>query len=172
MVRIVLNPSRSSTFALDSLPQRSSSLESDGFDSAGWQSVVGHFGFQGEPDKELRKIPESAWYRFQRITEENKNTLLAITRHPIVTSAQITISTMHRLCIDDLSTQRTDLSNSFLWRSSVYELNRNIDMHKNVKSCFAVIYIPFYALQCARQKRVLEKWLSRKEPMDQLFFDI
>ena len=30
-------------------------------------------------------------------------------------------------------------------------------MHKNVRGCFAVIYIPFYALQCARQKRVLEK---------------
>jgi hypothetical protein len=65
--------------------------------------------FKENPDKELRKIPGSAWYRFQRIIEENRNTLLAITRHPIVNSAQITISTMHRLCIDDLSTQRTDL---------------------------------------------------------------
>jgi protein ImuB len=44
-------------------------------------------------------------------------------------------------------------------------------MPKNVKSCFAVIYIPFYALQCARQKRVLEKCALEKKPLDQLFFD-
>jgi hypothetical protein len=65
--------------------------------------------FKENQDQELRKIPASAWYRFQRITEENRNTLLAITRHPIVSNAQITISTMHRLCMDDLSIQRTDL---------------------------------------------------------------
>ncbi len=65
--------------------------------------------FKENQDKELRKIPASAWYRFQRITEENRNTLLAITRHPIVSNAQITISTVHRLSMDDLSTQRTDL---------------------------------------------------------------
>jgi hypothetical protein len=66
--------------------------------------------FKENTDKELRKIPASAWYRFQRITEENRNTLLAITRHPIVTSAHLTISTMNRLRIDDLSAQRTDLT--------------------------------------------------------------
>jgi len=65
--------------------------------------------FKENLDKELRKIPRSAWYRFQRIIEEKRNTLLTITRHPIVNSAQITISTMHRLSMDDLSTQRTDL---------------------------------------------------------------
>ena len=65
--------------------------------------------FKENLEKELRKIPGSAWYRFQRITEENRNTLLAITRQPIVPSAQITISTSRRLYIDDLSTQRSDL---------------------------------------------------------------
>jgi hypothetical protein len=65
--------------------------------------------FKESLDKDLKKIPASAWYRFQRIIEENGNTLLAVTRHPIVSSAQITISTMHRLCLDDLSTPRTDL---------------------------------------------------------------
>ncbi len=65
--------------------------------------------FKENTDKELRKIPGSTWHRFQRIIEESGNTMLIITRHPIVNSAQITISTMHRLCIDDLSTQRTDL---------------------------------------------------------------
>jgi hypothetical protein len=65
--------------------------------------------FKENPNKELRKIPGSTWYRFQRIIEENKSTMLTITRYPIVSSAQITISTMHRLCMDDLSRQRTDL---------------------------------------------------------------
>jgi recA bacterial DNA recombination protein len=60
-------------------------------------------------EKELRKVPESAWYRFQRIIEENRNTLLAITRHPFISNAQVTISTLHRLCINDVSTQRADL---------------------------------------------------------------
>jgi recA bacterial DNA recombination protein len=65
--------------------------------------------FKENPDQELRKIPGSAWYRFQRIIEESRNALLAITRHPIVKSAQITISTTHRLRLDDLSAERTDL---------------------------------------------------------------
>jgi hypothetical protein len=65
--------------------------------------------FKENLDKELRKIPGSAWYRFQRIIEENRNTLLTITRHPIVNSAQITVSTMHRLRMEDLSVQRADL---------------------------------------------------------------
>ena len=47
-----------------------------------------------------------------------------------------------------------------------------MDMHKNVKACFAVIYIPFYALQCAQQKRVLEKSALDKSPLDQLSFDV
>jgi hypothetical protein len=65
--------------------------------------------FKENPDQELRKIPGSAWYRFQRIIEESRNALLAITRHPIVKSAQVTILTTHRLRLDDLSTERTDL---------------------------------------------------------------
>ncbi len=65
--------------------------------------------FKENRDEELRKIPGSTWYRFQRIIEESSNAMLIITRHPIVNSAQTTITTMHRLCIDDLSTQRTDL---------------------------------------------------------------
>ncbi len=41
-------------------------------------------------------------------------------------------------------------------------------MLKNVTSCFAVIYIPFYALQCARQKRLLEKSTQGNSPLRQL----
>jgi recA bacterial DNA recombination protein len=60
-------------------------------------------------DRELRKIPGSIWYRFQRITEENKTSLLTITRHPIVSGAHLTISMTHQLYIDDLSSQRREI---------------------------------------------------------------
>src|ERR1700683_3908982 len=59
------------------------------------------------------------------------------------------------------------LSNSFLWKLFVREPIGNIDMHKNEITCFAVIYIPFYALQCARQKCVLEKRALERRPLDQ-----
>jgi len=45
-------------------------------------------------------------------------------------------------------------------------------MHKNETNCFAVIYIPFYALQCARQKCVLEKSALDNRPLDQLSFEV
>src|ERR1700751_4164045 len=41
-------------------------------------------------------------------------------------------------------------------------------MLKITTNCFAVIYIPFYALQCARQKRLLEKTALDKRSLDQL----
>jgi protein ImuB len=45
-------------------------------------------------------------------------------------------------------------------------------MLKNGTNCFAVIYIPFYALQCARQKWLLEKSARGKSPLDQLTFPV
>jgi protein ImuB len=44
-------------------------------------------------------------------------------------------------------------------------------MHENVINFFAVIYIPFYALQCAQQKCVLEKSALANGPLDQLSFE-
>ena len=45
-------------------------------------------------------------------------------------------------------------------------------MPKNVTNCFAVIYIPFYALQCARQKRLLEKSARDNNLLSQLSFPV
>src|ERR1700722_14556185 len=45
-------------------------------------------------------------------------------------------------------------------------------MLKNVNNCFAVIYIPFYALQCARQKGLLEKSARGNSPLRQLAFPV
>ena len=66
--------------------------------------------FKQNPDRELRKIPGPTWYRFQRIAEESRTSLLTITRHPIAKSAQATISTTHQLNIDDLSSQRSEIT--------------------------------------------------------------
>jgi RecA/RadA recombinase len=66
--------------------------------------------FKQNPDRELRKIPGPTWYRFQRIAEESRTSLLTITRHPIAKSAQATISTTHQLNIDDLSSQRSKIT--------------------------------------------------------------
>jgi protein ImuB len=44
-------------------------------------------------------------------------------------------------------------------------------MHNNIRTCFAVIYIPFYALQCARQKRILEQCALDHRMLDQLFLE-
>jgi protein ImuB len=45
-------------------------------------------------------------------------------------------------------------------------------MHKNETTCFAVIYIPFYALQCARQKCVFEQRALEKRSLDQLSLNV
>ncbi len=45
-------------------------------------------------------------------------------------------------------------------------------MLKNVTNCFAVIYIPFYALQCARQKRLLENSARGNSSLGQLSFPV
>jgi hypothetical protein len=69
--------------------------------------------FKQNSDAELRKIPGTTWYRFQRIIEENKGALLAITRHPLVSSAQISISLTHQLRFDDLTSSRLEIIKLF-----------------------------------------------------------
>jgi hypothetical protein len=65
--------------------------------------------FKQNSDTELKKIPGTVWYRFQRIIEENKSTLLAITRSPVVSSAQISIMLTHHLIIDDMTSLRSEI---------------------------------------------------------------
>jgi hypothetical protein len=69
--------------------------------------------FKQNSDAELRKIPGTTWYRFQRIIEESKSTLLTITRHPLVTSAQISISLTHQLRFNDLTSFRPEIIKLF-----------------------------------------------------------
>ena len=43
------------------------------------------------PAEELRKIPQTSWYRLQRLVEPAPTTCLILTRHGIVSSAQLKI---------------------------------------------------------------------------------
>jgi protein ImuB len=45
-------------------------------------------------------------------------------------------------------------------------------MPKSITNYFSVVYIPFYALQCARQKQVLKKCALEHRPLDQLSFEV
>src|SRR6516165_12616135 len=45
-------------------------------------------------------------------------------------------------------------------------------MHKVETYCFAVIYIPFYSLQCAQQKRALQSCNPNRMSPRQLSLDI
>jgi RecA/RadA recombinase len=72
--------------------------------------------FKQNSDTELSKIPGTTWHRFQRIIEENKSTLLTITRHPVVSSAQISISLTHQLSMDDLTSFRAEITELFSLR--------------------------------------------------------
>ncbi len=59
------------------------------------------------PKTELRKIPAITWYRFQRIAEDNRTTLLTFTPYQLVTSAQLTVLMTNQLKIEDLTSLRS-----------------------------------------------------------------
>src|SRR5206468_4710380 len=43
------------------------------------------------PPEELRKIPQTSWYRLQRLVEPTSAVCLVLTRHSMVSSAQLKI---------------------------------------------------------------------------------
>jgi hypothetical protein len=61
------------------------------------------------PEIELRKIPGTTWYRFQRILEESKNSLFIMTRHPIVACSIYNITMTNQININDMSLLGIDL---------------------------------------------------------------
>jgi hypothetical protein len=61
--------------------------------------------------RELRKVPATAWYRLQRCAEESRCSLLVITSHPVIASAQISITMTHQLSLSDLSTELFQITN-------------------------------------------------------------
>jgi hypothetical protein len=54
------------------------------------------------PPEELRKIPQTSWYRLQRLVETAPTACLVLSRHSMVSSAQLKIVLEHRWTLADL----------------------------------------------------------------------
>jgi hypothetical protein len=61
------------------------------------------------PIEELRKIPQSNWYRLQRLVETVPTAFLVLTRQSIISSAQLKVSLDNAWRLSDLD--RTELTN-------------------------------------------------------------
>ncbi len=55
------------------------------------------------PSAQLRKVPATTWYRFQRIVENNPGSLLVITPHALVSNAQARVVLSSRFTLKQLS---------------------------------------------------------------------
>ena len=58
------------------------------------------------PAEELRKIPQTSWYRLQRLVESVPTAFLVLTRRSMISSAQLKLELMNSWTLDDL--QRDD----------------------------------------------------------------
>jgi hypothetical protein len=54
------------------------------------------------PPEELRKIPQTSWYRLQRLVEASATACLVVTRHSMVSSAQLKIVLENSWALKDL----------------------------------------------------------------------
>jgi hypothetical protein len=77
------------------------------------------------PNIELRKIPGTIWYRFQRLLEESKSSLFIMTRQPIASSSLFNITLTNQIEIDDLSLLSLDLIRSFTLKVSRQKIQQN-----------------------------------------------
>jgi hypothetical protein len=59
------------------------------------------------PAEELRKIPQTSWYRLQRLVEAVPTACLVINRHSMVSSAQLKIVLENSWTLSDLEKQNT-----------------------------------------------------------------
>jgi hypothetical protein len=59
------------------------------------------------PPEELRKIPQTGWYRLQRLVETAPSACLVITRHSMVSSAQLKIVLENRWTLKSLEEEKT-----------------------------------------------------------------
>ncbi len=62
------------------------------------------------PLKQLRKIPSSSWYRFQRIMEHTSNVCLVLTAKRIVSAAQVRLTLSARLSLESLDLENEELA--------------------------------------------------------------
>lgn len=59
--------------------------------------------------KDLRRIPATTWYRFQRLLEPSAATFVVLTAHPMVSSAAERFELHNRWTLQTLQQRRTDL---------------------------------------------------------------
>jgi hypothetical protein len=59
---------------------------------------------------ELRRIPATTWYRFQRILEPSTSLLLVLTRKPMVSSAAVRLQLHNRWDLSAMRERRADLA--------------------------------------------------------------
>lgn len=52
--------------------------------------------------EELRKIPQTSWYRFQRLVEPSPTAFLVLTRRSMISSAQLKLTLENTWCLKDL----------------------------------------------------------------------
>ena len=76
---------------------------------------------------ELRKIPQTHWYRFQRLVEPTSTAFLVISRQSMVASAQLKLGLVHQWTLpaleqsDGLAAARLHIQRSHLGRHSLFE---------------------------------------------------
>ncbi|MEZ5277298.1 MAG: hypothetical protein R3F07_13025 [Opitutaceae bacterium] len=61
------------------------------------------------PDRELRRIQSTVWFRFQRVVETTEMALVVMTPHALVSSARIRLQLDHPLSLAALDHPRRDL---------------------------------------------------------------
>ena len=94
---------------------------------------------------ELRKIPQTSWYRLQRLVETAPTAFLVLTRASIISSAQLKLSldnawTLADLEQDHLTARLTDSRETGPGRKTG---------HRGSGLMFATIYLPDFYLQAA-----------------------
>jgi hypothetical protein len=62
------------------------------------------------PDAQLRKIPASTWYRFQRIVEESAATFIVLTPRAMVSPAQVRVTLQSRFTLDHVEADQLKLT--------------------------------------------------------------
>jgi hypothetical protein len=64
---------------------------------------------QMNPAAELRRIPSTTWYRFQRIVEQSTSAFVVLTQRPIVSSAATRVQLRNRWTLRSMVKRRADL---------------------------------------------------------------
>jgi hypothetical protein len=60
-------------------------------------------------EKQLRKVPSTTWYRFQRIAEQGTTALVVLTPRAMVNSAEVRVQISAQLKLDDLEKEHEEL---------------------------------------------------------------